>query len=135
MNKKYFTVEEANQLLPFLQAELESLQGIQKEFYKTYQELQQVRVRSKQEKETTDVEAKKFELECRLEFMQIEYDMHVKSILSTGVHVKDVDLGLIDFPSTFQGEEVLLCWRQGESMVTHYHSLEEGFAGRKKIRE
>lgn len=134
MNKKNFTVEEANQLLPFLQIELKSLQDIQKEFYKTYQLLQHTRVRSKQQLIASE-EENQFKLECELEFMQIEYDMHVKSIRSTGVVVKDVDLGLIDFPSLYQGEEILLCWRLGESSVAHYHSMQEGFSGRKKISE
>lgn len=133
MNKKLFTVEEANQLLPFLQTELQSLQGIQKEFYKTYQLLQNTRARSKPDQSI--FEDKKFELECKLEFMQIEYDMHVKSILSTGVQVKDVDLGLIDFPALYEGDEILLCWRLGEPAISHYHSLQEGFAGRKKLGE
>jgi hypothetical protein len=50
-----------------------------------------------------------------------------------GVVVKDVDLGLLDFPALRRGEEVELCWRVGEDAVEHWHPLAAGFAGRKPI--
>jgi len=50
-----------------------------------------------------------------------------------GVVLKDLDLGLLDFPSEREGEEVLLCWQVGEGSVTSWHGLEEGYAGRKPI--
>ena len=50
-----------------------------------------------------------------------------------GVVVKDVDAGLVDFPSRREGEDVLLCWHVGEPSVAYWHSLDEGFAGRKPI--
>src|SRR5277367_6181855 len=52
---------------------------------------------------------------------------------ATGVQVKDLDVGLLDFPCKVEGETVLLCWKQGESSITHWHGTEEGFAGRKLI--
>jgi hypothetical protein len=50
-----------------------------------------------------------------------------------GIEVKDLDLGLIDFPGVREGEEVWLCWRVGEDAVEWWHGLEEGYAGRKPI--
>jgi hypothetical protein len=50
-----------------------------------------------------------------------------------GVVLKDLDLGLLDFRSEREGEEVLLCWHVGEDSVTWWHGLEEGYAGRKPI--
>jgi hypothetical protein len=50
-----------------------------------------------------------------------------------GVVLKDVDLGLLDFPAEREGEEVLLCWHVGEDSVAFWHGLDEGFAGRKPI--
>jgi hypothetical protein len=50
-----------------------------------------------------------------------------------GVLVKDLDTGLVDFPALHQGEEVLLCWQVGEDEVTHWHGVDEGFAGRKPL--
>ena len=54
---------------------------------------------------------------------------------SIGVQVKDIDIGLLDFPCEVDGRVVLLCWKMGEDSITHWHSPEEGFAGRKPIDE
>jgi hypothetical protein len=52
-----------------------------------------------------------------------------------GVQVKDLDVGLLDFPCKVEGKVVLLCWKLGEEGITHWHGPEEGFAGRKPIDE
>ncbi len=52
-----------------------------------------------------------------------------------GVQVKDLDIGLLDFPCEVDGNTVLLCWKLGESGITHWHGTDEGFAGRKLIDE
>ncbi|MGA8866716.1 MAG: DUF2203 domain-containing protein [Candidatus Sulfotelmatobacter sp.] len=54
---------------------------------------------------------------------------------SIGVQVKDLDIGLLDFPCEVEGQVVLLCWKLGESGITHWHGTQEGFAGRKPIDE
>jgi len=54
-------------------------------------------------------------------------------ITAMGVQVKDVDTGLLDFPCVVEGKVVLLCWRLGEGAITHWHGVDEGFAGRKPI--
>ena len=50
-----------------------------------------------------------------------------------GVVVKDLDLGLLDFPAEREGEEVELCWHVGEDTVEYWHRIGEGYAGRKPI--
>jgi hypothetical protein len=50
-----------------------------------------------------------------------------------GVVVKDLDSGLVDFPSVRDGQDVLLCWQLGEEEVGFWHSYEDGFAGRRPI--
>jgi hypothetical protein len=54
---------------------------------------------------------------------------------SIGVQVKDIDIGLLDFPCEVEGQIILLCWKLGEKSITHWHGTEEGFAGRKPIDE
>jgi len=54
---------------------------------------------------------------------------------ATGVQVKDLDIGLLDFPCEVDGRTVLLCWKLGEKQITHWHGVSEGFAGRKPIDE
>jgi len=54
---------------------------------------------------------------------------------SIGVQVKDIDIGLLDFPCDVEGQVILLCWKLGEKSITHWHGTQEGFAGRKPIDE
>ena len=54
---------------------------------------------------------------------------------SIGVQVKDIDIGLLDFPCDVEGQIILLCWKLGEKSITHWHGMQEGFAGRKPIDE
>jgi hypothetical protein len=57
----------------------------------------------------------------------------LEEVQELGVIVKDLDSGLVDFPSTRDGEDVLLCWRLGEDEVAFWHGYEDGFAGRRPI--
>ena len=59
----------------------------------------------------------------------------VEQIQAHGVLIKDLDQGLLDFPSLRDGEEVLLCWQLGEERVEFWHGTEEGFAGRKPLED
>jgi hypothetical protein len=52
---------------------------------------------------------------------------------SIGVQVKDLNIGLLDFPCEVDGQIILLCWKLGEKSITHWHGTQEGFAGRKPI--
>jgi hypothetical protein len=57
----------------------------------------------------------------------------IEKLEEMGVLVKDLDTGLVDFPTLFRGEEVYLCWRMDEDDIDHWHGVNEGFAGRKPI--
>jgi len=57
----------------------------------------------------------------------------VDEIGSHGAEVKDLDTGLIDFPALRHGETVLLCWQLGEDEIAWWHSVEDGFAGRRPL--
>jgi len=59
----------------------------------------------------------------------------VEEIQQTCCVVKDLDTGLVDFPSLRGGEKVYLCWKLGEARIEYWHGLEEGFAGRKPLDE
>ncbi len=57
----------------------------------------------------------------------------IERINRAGAIVKDVDDGLVDFPSLRDGEEVLLCWRVGEDEIGWWHRPDDGFAGRRPL--
>ena len=57
----------------------------------------------------------------------------VGAIEALGVLIKDLETGLIDFPSDRGGDVVLLCWRYGEPDVAHWHPIDAGFGGRQPL--
>jgi hypothetical protein len=57
----------------------------------------------------------------------------LERIEATGCVVKDLDVGLLDFPALIDNEEVYLCWRLGEDRIRFWHRQDEGFAGRKPL--
>lgn len=52
-----------------------------------------------------------------------------------GCEIKDYNLGLVDFPSLFNGREIYLCWKLGEEQIEHWHAADEGYTGRRPIAE
>lgn len=64
-------------------------------------------------------------------------DDFIKELEEIGCFYKDWNftIGLVDFPSIIDGEEVLLCWRSDEETIKFYHDMDSGFAGRKSIPE
>ena len=57
----------------------------------------------------------------------------IDELTELGVEVKDIDEGLVDFPALRRGETVLLCWKLGEDDIEYWHTLEDGFAGRRPL--
>jgi len=57
----------------------------------------------------------------------------IEQVQELGCVVKDLDIGLVDFPARFRGAEVYLCWRMGERAIEFWHGVDEGFRGRKAI--
>jgi hypothetical protein len=57
----------------------------------------------------------------------------IEQVQEFGCVVKDLDSGLIDFPTLFRGVEVYMCWKLGETDIEYWHGVDEGFRGRKAI--
>jgi hypothetical protein len=77
----------------------------------------------------TDLKAARSELEQLAD----QVGAAVSELEGAGVVVKDLDLGLLDFPGMRDGEEIELCWQVGEDAVGYWHPLEAGYRGRKPI--
>jgi hypothetical protein len=70
---------------------------------------------------------------AEVERLERELAHAVDALVELGVQVKDVDEGLVDFPALRHGETVLLCWKLGEEDVGYWHTVEDGFAGRRPL--
>jgi hypothetical protein len=132
---KTFTLEEAESLLPILETLLRtSIEGKKKieSLEETFQELKN-RIFLAGGMTVNVVEASRQRAIYDKTVQQVRDA--VAEIHSIGVQVKDLDIGLLDFPCQLENEVVLLCWKYGEQGITHYHTMDEGFAGRKPIDE
>ncbi len=69
----------------------------------------------------------------RMHAAKSELESAVQAFRDAGVVLKDIDLGLVDFPSERAGETVYLCWRAGETRIHSWHPVNQGFAGRKPL--
>ena len=71
----------------------------------------------------------------RMEHQQLAETLKtsLSRILETGCIIKDLDVGLLDFPSVIGNEEVYLCWKLGEDRIRYYHRQDEGFSRRKPL--
>jgi hypothetical protein len=135
MSDRTFTLDEAQSLLPVLESLLRTALNARKtieEFDRDQQALQQrIFLTGGMFLDIVPLARKKAE---RAKAEQRAKDA-LAEIDSIGVQVKDLDIGLLDFPCEVEGQTILLCWRLGEKSITHWHGAEEGFAGRKPIDE
>lgn len=63
----------------------------------------------------------------------LEVQRLLSKLNEAGIVVRDVDRGLVDFPSLREGQEVYLCWELGEDRVEHWHDLDSGYRSRRPI--
>ncbi len=135
MADRTFTLQEAQTLLPILESLLRTAIDGKKLIEEVDAEMQEVAHRiflnGGTQIKIVHLARRKAERE---KAMQRVKDA-VAEIHATGVRVKDLDIGLLDFPCVVDRATVLLCWKLGEKKITHWHSETEGFAGRKPIDE
>jgi len=135
MSTRTFTLDEAKLLLPVLESLLRTAISGKKLIEEVDGELQELSHRIFLNGGThVDVVAVARRKAERAKAEQRAKDA-LAEIDSIGVQVKDIDIGLLDFPCEVDGKTVLLCWKMGENSITHWHGTDEGFAGRKLIDE
>lgn len=130
-DKKFYSIDDANRALPLVRAIVSDIVSQ----YKRVDELQQrlSRVRRDRKRKTDDVYAAELDqTRTELETEENRLRDYVDELRKLGVELKSED-GLCDFPSVRDGREIYLCWRLGEPQVAHWHELEAGFAGRRRI--
>jgi hypothetical protein len=135
---RYYTVAEVNDLLPEIRRQIEQLQIIKKEHQAKLEELQELKLSMLKNTGPSLVGTNEdpfFALECSIDFLQLQARQILKQFGDQEIMVKSIDAGLVDFPAKMNGEVVLLCWLKDEPSVLHYHGLNDGFWGRRKLDE
>ena len=126
MSARFFTLDEANAVLPRLNELLDQAMQARRAIVEARPELWPVL------KKSIGNGGSKKAGEMLPEFQRLE--AAVSEIEKLGVHLKDTDLGLVDFLHRLpDGTEVYLCWRYGEQHVAYWHELHAGYAGRKRL--
>ena len=132
---KTFTIDEAQSLLPLLEALLkraiESKQAAEKVESDLSELARRIYLSGGMKVDAASVVKQRGELE---EHMKRARET-VAEIDEIGVQVKDLDSGLLDFPCRLDDQIVLLCWRMGETSIEHWHTVEAGFKGRQPVDE
>ncbi len=137
MNEQYrpaklFTVEQANAVLPLVRAITADLVQLSRDVLERRERLAMLSAgRSSASKDLYSEELAQIEEELDKDSEQL--DAYAEELRELGVEPKGGPEGLVDFPSLMDDRIVLLCWKLGESEVTHWHELDAGFAGRQSL--
>jgi hypothetical protein len=123
---KYFTVEEAESLIPkiteVLVAALETKAQIER------------KVDSWRKVHKSVGEAEEAVLRGQVDFLASHLETQLGQITELGCVPKDLDMGLVDFPARIDSKEAFLCWKMGETKIKYWHGLTEGFPGRRPLK-
>jgi hypothetical protein len=132
---KTFTLDEAQSLLPVLEALLKrAMEGKQaaEETESGLTDLaRRIYLSGGMKVDAGAVAKQRAEMDAHLKLVRES----IAEIDSIGVQVKDLDSGLLDFPCRLEDQVVLLCWRMGEPCIEHWHTVEAGFQGRQPVDE
>jgi hypothetical protein len=135
MADRTFTLQEAQNLLPVLESLLRTAMDGKKLIEAVDNELQELahRVLMSGGLLVNVVQMARRKAEREKAIHRVKDTL--AEINAIGVRVKDIEIGLLDFPCKVEGRIVLLCWKLGEQSITHWHTSSEGFAGRKPVDE
>lgn len=122
---KFFTLQEANETLNIIRPLMDEVQAIRR------------RILEKQPETWSAIEKSVGNGGNRILSGMVQdferLDALVHRILDTGVQIKDINSGLLDFSARKDGREVYLCWQYGEVEIAYWHEVDAGFAGRQPI--
>ena len=130
---KFFTLEQAERLLPEVGAAIRDAISRKSEFEQAESEVQRTSHWIMMSGGASVDRDQVLDTKNRRDAGAGQLKEAIEKIHSFGCLVKDLDIGLIDFPTRLRGQEVYLCWKLGESGIGFWHGVEEGFRGRKKI--
>lgn len=122
----YFTIVAANAALPQIIEKFKNLQKQKQEVLKLEAELNA-------QMSASSNFADYVVLKQHLNSAVTKFYGAIEDLESTGVVLKSVEEGLLDFPSKRFDEEVWLCWKEGEKEIKFWHEKDVGFMGRKPL--
>ena len=122
----HFTIQDANKVLPSVIKKFNNIVSLKNEVTRIQSD---VETNPRYMSSFKDYMIKKQELNTAI----TNFYKAIEDLESTGVMVKSIEEGLLDFPSIRFNEEVWLCWKEGETEIKFWHGKDEGFTGRKPL--
>jgi hypothetical protein len=128
-----FSLDEASMLLPVLESLLRTAREAHEQLKDAQRELQETRQHVFFSGGSLVKVSSMLALQKRGEEAAQHRQDALAEIDSLGVQIKDLEIGLLDFPCQVDDQIVLLCWKLGESGISYWHTVDEGFQGRRPI--
>ena len=125
IKNKFFSVEEANGLIPQLLIDIPRIQILMKSLVDEYLDIN--KAREKAQLNGGSMQGADY-LNCVLKINYL-----TEGLESKGCILKGIKHGLVDFPSPRDGKEVYLCWKNPEQRIEYWHDIQSGFTGRQRI--
>ena len=122
----HFTLNQANEILPSVIKKFKDIVNMKNEVIRIQSDLE---TNPRYMTSLKDYIIKKQELNTAI----TNFYKSIEDLEVTGVSIKSIDQGLLDFPSLMFNEEIWLCWKEGETEIKFWHGKDEGFNGRKPI--
>lgn len=135
---RYFTLKEVNQCIPMLETLFIDVMQLRVQIKSLYQQLNSIGYpppKDEKFKKSTQVPPDVLQYQAQFYALIESLREHVIKIQKTGCIIKDIETGLVDWPSKEQGRCILLCWKMGEKEVSRWHEINDGFSGRKSVGE
>ena len=132
MTNRYFTLEEAQVMVPWLQETFDAIEPLKKQLAGAKEKVRSLMTRMQSNggaKAEEEIEG----ATRALHEAQDGMDERAYAIVERGIVLRNVEQGIVDFTSMRDGREVYLCWLAGEPAITHWHDVDAGFPGRQRL--
>ncbi len=138
MGKRYFTVKEANRMVPALEGALRGMIQMYTQIRSAYQRLAEAGFAPQEEEFLLDPPGAGPDVVDNLANLKMLMDAlrgELARLHKAGCLIKSIEVGLVDWYAKKDGRDIFLCWRLGEKEVRYWHDIEAGYAGRRPISE
>ena len=130
---RFFTLQESEKLLPEVERLLRELIHHKQDYTDTDTQLTDVLQRVALAGGMIPPREQIAQLRARKDMYGRALKDSFEKLQGTGCQLKDIDTGLVDFPTLYRDREVYLCWKLGEPGIGFWHAVEDGFRGRRPI--
>ncbi|MBM3924722.1 MAG: DUF2203 family protein [SAR202 cluster bacterium] len=132
MRRRLFSLEEARQTLPWLETKFHEMDPIIEKLSKT-EEHSELLKRKTRGNGHHNIDTEMAEIRREEEELRSQAAKVVEEINDRGIIVRDIRMGLVDFPSMSGQREIFLCWVRGEKSIDWWHGTNEGYSSRKPL--